>query len=89
MELARVVFQVPLGAVTAILTTAGWSIPDRPDLARSQGLERVLNLIFPISHSGRLDDDPVARAAHSAADALEGTVTFIRPQPDELPEKSA
>ena len=77
-----------MGAVTAILTTAGWSIPDRPDLARSQGLERVLNLIFPISYSGRLDGDPVARAARSAAEALEGTVTFIRPRPDALTEKS-
>lgn len=85
MELARVVFQIPVGTVTAILTTGGWSIVDRPDLSRGQGLERVLNLIFPTSQYGRFVDDPVACAARDAAAALEGTVTFIRPKPDDPP----
>ncbi len=83
MELARVVFPFSMGTVTAILTSAGWSILDRPELARGQGLERVLNLIFPLSHFGPFEGDPVAIAARNAAEALEGTVIFIRPQPQE------
>jgi hypothetical protein len=85
MELARVEFPIPPGTVTAILTSGGWSIPDSPESPRGQGLERILNLIFPMSQYGSSDGDPVACAARSAAESLEGTVTFIRPQPEGSP----
>jgi hypothetical protein len=88
MELARVEFPIPPGTVTAILTPGGWSIPDRPESARGQGLERILNLIFAMSQFGSSDGDPVACAAQSAAESLEGTVTFIRPQPDSATTRS-
>jgi hypothetical protein len=79
MELARVEFCSPPGTVTAVLTRAGWSVANDAEVGRQQGLERILNLIFSISKFSPEDGDPVAHAAQSAAAALEGTVTFIRP----------
>jgi len=61
------------------LTHDGWECPDQPLLARH------LNSVYPFSEYGPADGDPVTRAAHDVAAALNGKVTFIRPVPDAPP----